>query len=100
MPFAITYLGFTTMSWFEIGMLVCFGASWPFSIRKMWISKSSEGKSFIFLTLLLIGYACGILHKIVYHCDGVVFLYALNFLMVLADTLLCYYYRKGLGIRG
>ena len=81
------------MSWFEIGMLICFGASWPFSIRKMLITKSSEGKSFIFLYLLLIGYLCGILHKVLYHCDAVVLLYTLNFLMVLADTLLCYYYR-------
>ena len=81
------------MSCFEIAMLVCFGASWPFSIRKMLIAKTSEGKSFVFLILLLIGYLCGILHKIMYHCDGVVFLYALNFLMVLVDTVLCYYYR-------
>ena len=94
MPFAIEYLGLTGMSWFEIGMLVCFGASWPFSIRKMLIAQSSEGKSFIFLYLLLIGYACGILHKVIYHCDVVVFLYAFNFMMVLADTLLCYYFRK------
>jgi len=93
MPFAFEYFGFVTMSWFEIGMLLCFGASWPFSIRKMLITKSSEGKSFIFLYLLLIGYLCGILHKVLYHCDAVVFLYMLNFLMVLADTLLCYYYR-------
>ena len=90
MPYAIEYLGVTGMSWFEIGMLACFGVSWPFSIRKMLIAKSSEGKSFIFLTLLLIGYLCGICHKVAYHCDVVVFLYTLNFLMVLADTLLCY----------
>ena len=92
--FTIDYLGFTEMSWFEIGMLACFGVSWPFSIRKMLIARSSEGKSFIFLYLLLIGYLCGILNKIMYHCDVVVFLYALNFLMVLVDTLLCYRYRK------
>jgi|GEM_PF-190202 len=94
LPFAFTYLGFIGMSWFEIGMLFCFGASWPFSIYKMLHARSSAGKSFIFLYLVLIGYVCGILHKIIYHCDVVVFLYTLNFLMVLADTLLCYYFRK------
>lgn len=92
MLFAIEYLGFGEMSWLEIGMLVCFGVSWPFSIRKMLIAKTSEGKSFIFLYLLLLGYLCGILNKVLYHCDAVVFLYSLNFLMVLADTLLCRYY--------
>jgi len=94
MPFAAEYLGFTGMSWFEIGMLLCFGASWPFSIRKMVVAKTSAGKSFIFSYLLLIGYVCGILHKIIYHCDGVIFLYLLNFMMVLTDMVLCYYYKS------
>ncbi len=94
MLFAFEYLGFVEMSWFEIGMLVCFGISWPFSIFKTLIAKTSAGKSFIFLYLVLIGYLCGILNKVLYHCDVVVFLYSLNFLMVLADTLLCHYYGK------
>ena len=80
------------MSPFEIGMLVCFGASWPFNLYKTWKMKSSTGKSLGFLWLVEIGYISGTLHKIVYRYDAVIFLYILNALMVLTDILLCYYY--------
>ncbi|MDR1383897.1 MAG: hypothetical protein LBJ67_08655 [Planctomycetaceae bacterium] len=92
--FAFDYFGFVGMSWFEIGMLVCFGMSWPFSIYKMLVTKSSEGKSYLFLSFVLTGYGCGILNKLVYHCDVVVFLYIFNFLIVFADMLLCLHYQK------
>jgi hypothetical protein len=92
--FELHYLGFVGMSWFEIGMLVCFGISWPFSIVKMLAKKSSEGKSYLFLSFVLIGYACGIFHKLLYHCDAVVFLYAFNFIIVFVDMLLCFHYKN------
>lgn len=76
------------MSIFEILMLLCFGAAWPFSIYKSYKSKSVAGKSPIFLVILLVGYICGILHKILYAFDVVVYLYALNFIMVTIDFLL------------
>ncbi|MCG8501314.1 MAG: hypothetical protein MJB12_13015 [Firmicutes bacterium] len=76
------------MSVFEIMMLVCFGAAWPFSIYKSYISKSTAGKSIVFLTVLFIGYAFGILHKIVYSYDSVIYLYVFNFMMVCIDMLL------------
>ncbi|MDF2949219.1 MAG: hypothetical protein K0R07_1247 [Sedimentibacter sp.] len=76
------------MSIFEILMLLCFGAAWPFSIYKSYKSKSVAGKSPIFLVILLVGYICGILHKILYAYDVVVYLYALNFIMVSTDFLL------------
>jgi hypothetical protein len=76
------------MSIFEILMLLCFGAAWPFSIYKSYKSKSVAGKSPIFLAILLVGYICGILHKILYAYDVVVYLYALNFIMVSTDFLL------------
>ncbi|MDP4126320.1 MAG: hypothetical protein Q8912_05180 [Bacillota bacterium] len=81
------------MSIFEIIMLVCFGAAWPLSIYKSYTSRSTEGKSLSFLVVILIGYTAGIMHKIFYHYDAVVFLYLLNFMMVLADLLL-YLYNK------
>ncbi len=52
------------MSPFEIGMLVCFGISWPISVFKSWKTKSTAGKSILFMTAILIGYISGILHKI------------------------------------
>lgn len=76
------------MSIFELIMLLCFGAAWPFSIYKSYKSKSVAGKSPMFLVILLIGYVSGILHKILYAFDGVVYLYALNFIMVSTDFLL------------
>ena len=76
------------MSIFEVIMLVCFGAAWPFSIYKSFKAESQDGKSPLFLVVILAGYIAGILHKILYNLDFVVYLYALNALMVFADILL------------
>jgi len=78
------------MSIYEIVMLVCFGAAWPFSIYKSYKSKSVEGKSIIFLFIVYFGYVSGVLHKYFFRLDNVVFLYILNSFMVLADILLYY----------
>jgi hypothetical protein len=80
--------GGVPLSIFEIVMLVCFGAAWPFSIYKSYITKSSQGKSALFLVIILIGYAAGILNKIYYRFDNVVYLYVLNMLMVAIDLVL------------
>lgn len=82
------------MSVFEIGMLMCFGASWPFSVYKTWTSKTARGKSLIFLTLVLIGYGCGIIHKWIHSRDVVIILYALNGTLVLVDLVLCTIYSR------
>ena len=76
------------MSIFEIIMLVCFGAAWPFSIYKSYKAKSTQGKSASFLIIILIGYAAGILNKIFYNFDNVIYLYALNMIMVALDLVL------------
>ncbi len=78
------------MSVFEILMLLCFGFSWPFSIYKSWTSRKTGGKSIQFLFLVVVGYVCGVIHKILYKPDPVVFLYALNALMVSTDIVLFY----------
>ena len=76
------------MSIFEIIMLLCFGAAWPFSIRKSIVSKSVTGKSFAFLLIVWIGYLAGILHKIFYHPDIVIVFYVINLTMVSVDVAL------------
>ncbi len=81
------------MSIFEIVMLLCFGASWPVSIAKALRTKKVDGKSPLFLALLLLGYACGILHKLFYNMDVVVLLYAFNSCLVSVDLFLYYKYR-------
>ncbi|OGJ86009.1 MAG: hypothetical protein A2268_06550 [Candidatus Raymondbacteria bacterium RifOxyA12_full_50_37] len=80
------------MSIFETLMLVCFGAAWPFSIYRSYTSRSTKGKSLLFLIILLFGYVSGITHKLLYSFDLVIILYVLNLIMVCIDTLL--YFRN------
>ncbi|MBN2541149.1 MAG: hypothetical protein JXB08_06470 [Bacilli bacterium] len=80
------------MSYFEIGMLICFGFAWPTNIYKSLKSRSIEGKSVLFLYVVFIGYLFGITHKIVYNLDIVIVFYIVNAIMVLIDLFL--YYRN------
>ncbi|MEG2203223.1 MAG: hypothetical protein RRY10_06200 [Christensenellaceae bacterium] len=80
------------MSIFEIIMLCCFGAAWPASIYRSYTSRSTKGKSLVFLIVILIGYVAGMLHKLYFAFDFVIYLYALNFIMVLIDLML--YFRN------
>lgn len=75
-------------SFFETGMLLCFGIAWPVNIYKSVKSKSTGGKSLMFQIVILIGYASGIIHKILYSHDIVLALYILNTIMVSVDTVL------------
>ncbi|HEY8463068.1 MAG TPA: hypothetical protein VIM29_03460 [Bacillota bacterium] len=76
------------MSLFELLMLVCFGAAWPFSIYKSYRSRQTAGKSGLFLVVLAIGYVAGIIHKLLYSFDAVIYLYILNLIMITTDLLL------------
>lgn len=76
------------ISIYEVIMLVCFGAAWPLSIYKSYTSNSVEGKSLFFLLIVLMGYISGILHKIFYNFDYVIYLYIVNIIMVGIDILL------------
>lgn len=87
------------MSVFEILMLVCFGFAWPTSIYKSLKSKSIEGKSVLFLYIILIGYLMGMTHKIIYSLDFVIILYGINFLMVLTDLIIYYYNKKHITLK-
>jgi hypothetical protein len=93
--------GGRSVSAFEIIMLVCFGAAWPVSIYKSLKTRAVAGKSLPFLLIIFIGYIAGIIHKIVYHYDLVMYLYILNALMVALDIILylrnrLYHVRKSL----
>lgn len=81
------------MSFYEIGMLVCFGASWPFAVWKTYKSKSVKGKSMRFLLLIILGYILGMLHKVFYNPDIVIWLYLLNGILVSADAVLYLKYK-------
>ncbi len=80
------------MAVFEVLMLLCFGAAWPFSIYRSYHSRSTAGKSVIFLWIVWIGYIFGILNKYVRGWDYVVVFYCINLMMVSVDIAL--YYRN------
>lgn len=82
------------MSIYESIMLICFGSAWPFSIYHSWHSRQTGGKSLLFLYIVLLGYAAGVMHKLRYNYDGVIWLYALNSAMVAADIVLYYRNRR------
>ncbi len=81
------------MSVFEAIMLICFGASWPAAVYKTYKTKNVEGKSLLFLSLIIIGYVAGMTHKILYNFDFVFWLYVVNLLLVLCDFILYFRYR-------
>lgn len=76
------------MSVFELGMLVCFGISWPISVIKSLRMKTAVGKSFIFTLAIWLGYISGIIHKILYSRDAVMYIYIFNLTMVTLDLII------------
>lgn len=82
------------MSILEAGMLLCFGASWPFAVAKTYRTKEVRGQSRFFLTLVIIGYVFGILHKVFFNFDIVICLYIFNAILVSAELIMVYKYSK------
>ncbi len=86
---------------FEVITIFCFGLSWPVSIHKSWVSRTAKGKSLLFEVFLLIGYAFGIVRKIILYsgmgAGGFLFylsafFYVLNFMEICFDVAL--YFRN------
>ena len=82
------------ISFFEAVMLICFGLAWPLNIIKSLRTKSTQGKSVLFLIVILIVYVAGINHKLLYSRNIVLVLYCINFAMVSVDTFLYFHYRR------
>jgi hypothetical protein len=82
------------MNAFEAIMLICFGLSWPISIAKTLRARRVEGKTPLFMMAIIIGYASGIVHKVLHAFDWVTAIYALNLTMVAVDLALYYRYRR------
>ena len=84
----------------EAVMLICFGCSWPFNLIKSIKTKSTKGKSLLFLILIDMGYVAGIVSKIIsptfnWPTDWWIFvLYCLNFTMVLGDLIMYFINRN------
>ncbi len=70
-------------------MLICFGISWPVSVYKSWTSKSTQGKSLVFMLAIIVGYIAGIAGKILAgKLNYVVALYLINVTFVSVDLVL------------
>ncbi len=83
------------MKIFEFIMLACFGLSWPISVYKSIKSKSTKGKSLVFIIAIIIGYVSGIVGKIVNHdISYVLILYCFNLGVVLLDLGLYFFNRS------
>lgn len=86
----------------ETLMILCFGLSWPISIRKSWVSRTAKGKSLFFEFFLWVGYVFGITRKFLLWgaatapLDWIFYLgwffYCLNFVEISIDMLL--YFRN------
>ena len=50
---------------FEIGMVLCFGASWPFNVIRAYKARTAKGTSLLFTLLIEIGYISAIIGKFV-----------------------------------
>ena len=83
------------MQIFETVMLICFGMSWPISVYKSIRSKSTKGKSVVFIIAIIIGYISGIIGKIVNaQITYVLVLYCINLIVVSIDLGLYFYNSK------
>lgn len=73
----------------ELIMLICFGLSWPISVYKSLTSKSTKGKSVVFIIAIIIGYIFGITSKILGEAPlYVLIVYCINIVMVSTDLVL------------
>ena len=83
----------------EATMIILFGISWPFNLVKSIRTKSTKGKSLIFLVLVDCGYIAGIMSKFFstsfdWSTSWWVFMiYVINFTFVTSD-LIVYFINK------
>ncbi|HAH61977.1 MAG TPA: hypothetical protein DCL73_07755 [Treponema sp.] len=74
-------------------MIICFGLSWPLSIARSIKSKSTKGKSLLFMCFIAFGYVCGLVSKFMTHTYNLAFwFYFPNIVMVSTD--ICLYFRN------
>ena len=73
----------------ELTMLICFGISWPISVYKSYRSRSTKGKSPIFILAIIVGYIAGIVGKLIGgQITYVLAFYCLNLSVVISDLAL------------
>lgn len=81
---------------FETLMILSFGVSWPMSIVRSYRSRSTQGKSLLFMCFIVFGYICGLIAKFMTHTYNLAFwFYFPNIIMVCTDIGL-YFRNKGI----
>lgn len=75
---------------FEAIMLLCFGISWPISIYKSISTQKVSGKSPLFMVIVMVGYAAGIINKYLHSNNWIIWMYIINLFMVGIDLILYY----------
>ncbi len=83
-------------------MLLAFGCSWPASILKSWRTRFVRGKSPAFMCIVMTGYVCGILHKLLnppppeadFLAANILWLYVLVLALVATDFILYLRFRN------
>ena len=79
----------------ELIMLICFGISWPISVYKSIKSRSTKGKSAVFIIAIIVGYIFGIIGKLNSGQVTYVFVfYCINLLVVSVDLILYFINRS------
>ena len=76
-------------------MLFAFGFSWPFAIARTYRAKRVDGKSPMFMIIVLVGYSCGIASHLV---EGsklwLCWVYLLDMALVSTDLALYFRYSR------
>jgi len=91
---------------FEAGMLVLFGVSWPTALAKTLRVRKVHGQSVVFLCMVCLGYLSGIVAKLIRaSVDGtwpswVTILYAVNAIMVATAIVLYFRFHEPEGRPG
>jgi len=84
-----------TPEFFEMLMIISFGIAWPTSILKSIRSKTSKGKSLLFMIVIFCGYSFGISSKFVSGAiTYVLIFYIINLCMVGTDIVLFFINRQ------
>lgn len=82
------------MSIFEVLMIVCFGFAWPINVYNSAKTKSTKGKNLLFMSIIVLAYVFGIVHKLIYANDPAIYIYLFNLIMVLLDVGLYFINRR------
>ena len=81
----------------EFAMLFAFGFSWPFAIFKTWRAKRVDGKSPMFMIIVLVGYMCGIAARLLDAAPGndwLCIVYMVDMALVSTDLALYFRYSR------